>query len=118
MHLQYRADIQTDRGLAHYTYDRSYSISGTAIGCGFTGIMWGGWCWAYYGKPYGSEADKFTNDAASELRDKYQIANFEIKWSIIERHGWNEISPRSEINFEKLPALDRHPTSKPSGEND
>lgn len=102
MQMRYAAEIQTDKGPAHYTYEntyeKTYRTAGTAWACGFTAIFYGGYCWAYLGKPYDGEAKTVASDAASELREKYQITNVEVKSETIQRLSWNPSTTKS--NFE------------------
>src|SRR5690606_28445426 len=54
--LEYRADVElADGEEAEATYARSYDTTGHMIGCIITGVIYGGWCWAYALMPFASQ---------------------------------------------------------------
>lgn len=104
MHLQYDADIKTEQGIAHYTFQKSYSTSGMAWACGFTAIFYGGACWAYKSKPWNSEEEQLASDAKVELMSKYKVSQFEINTQNISRLEWDRRSTGSNLIYYANPA--------------
>ena len=52
------AQAMEQKDLIEYEYDVAVDRSGHAIACGFTAILYGGWCWAYLGMPFESQMNE------------------------------------------------------------
>jgi hypothetical protein len=101
--LRYEADIETDKGMAHYTFDETVKTHWQAAGCGITAIFYGGFCWRYFGEPFSGARSEISADAEKTIREKYQITKYEIKTDSIKKLGWFSAPTRS--NFVLTPAV-------------
>lgn len=89
MRMRYEADVEDGQNKSgHFTYEKTYSTTGSAVGCWLTAIFYGGWCWAYLAKPFGSEIEILTAEAQGELRNKYDYAHIVLKSESILRMNW------------------------------
>ena len=95
MTLQYSAELQTDKGQAHYTYEKTYGLQSAETWCWITAIFYGGSCWAYLGQPYENRERAIADDAQAELHSKYSVKTFEVRSERVERLSWNRTTKKS-----------------------
>lgn len=70
-----------------------HSIMGTAAACLFTGIFYGGACWAYLAAPYDSQEALALEHARADARRIGRCAEL-VDVQPVERAGW-DAAPRS-----------------------
>lgn len=99
MNMAYEADLQTEQGPAHFTYERTYKTRGYAWACGLTAIFYGGWCWFYFAKPKTSDKREIMADAQEEIRTKYHLDKFEIRSEFAHKRSWDDLPTRSNLVY-------------------
>jgi hypothetical protein len=114
MTLNYQAQVETEKkGLADFTYTRSYDTSGLAATCWLTFWIYGGTCWGYLFRPTNGDQDEFRSDAESELATQIQ-GRYEIRMAQVVRTNWSSESTSHTLNFERAIATKAERTDAPA----
>ncbi len=103
--MRYEADVENgDNGEAgHYTYEKSYSTTGSAVSCWISAVFYGGWCWTYLAKPWGNETGALISDAQTELHSRYKFGQIILKSESTMKVNWESGSTTSNfIPYQKF----------------
>jgi hypothetical protein len=94
--LKYEADIVSskDEGASYtYSFEKSYSTRGLAIACWITGILYGGVCWGYLGKPYAVDSTLLAEDAHKDLVENQKLTDFKVGSESVQKVSWEGGAP-------------------------
>jgi len=90
--LNYDAKVKNDKGeTARYNYQKSYKITASAIVCGVTAVIYGGWCWSYLFRPFANDITNVSTDASIDLETKH--AGYHVVSENVTRESWKGGSP-------------------------
>ena len=103
--LEYNSEVVTsdkDAVPKPYHYENSYSVAGNMWACIGTGILYGGWCWAYLAMPFDGQTDRISNDAAANLKDISGGATYKERAPRVDRQSWEPGAPAYSLTGSKL----------------
>lgn len=100
INLLYKGDFELPDGTTGtVTFADAYPTKETAIGCGLTFWLYGGWCWTYVLMPYESHREALRNDVRATLTKTFKQPATITGGNVIFR-GWqpNDLTKHIEIN--------------------
>ncbi len=93
--LRYRANVDTYSGLTgQIRYTKSFDLHGSAIACGLTSWLYGGWCWYYANMPTSEQREAIKAEAEDYVAERTNEP-FSLTGSSVVQLGWTkqETSP-------------------------
>lgn len=88
MRLEYRADIEIEgensrKVQVSVIHKKSYNLYGSALLCGITGFLYGGWCWSYVFQPFKDDYNDMRSSSedliAKKFKSGFNLIDYEIK---------------------------------------
>jgi len=90
MRLRYQTDFKAnDQRSGLFTYEKNYQTSGYQLLCIITGIVYGGWCWAYLGLPTEKDQALMSEESLVKLKGLLSTNEVEVFGAQVERVGWD-----------------------------
>jgi len=97
IHLKYTAQMTADNVTREVAAERSYSIQSTQTLCIITGVLYGGWCWAYLFMPTRSQIATMAGDSRVLLKGNRESGRYSFARERVQRVGWKKREPTSNI---------------------
>jgi hypothetical protein len=106
MQMRYTAQIKTEDGRkGEYELFASKDLNGTPVFCAITGVIYGGWCWAYLFYPTSGDKREMAEKAKKRMDAEFGIGKYTAYDEYIERASWKNDPPEAAVKFEERPPL-------------